>query len=310
MAITVESVTSFDDDFGTSLTFDMPTTKPDGDLYLFPMGKDDDQTGITVSGWTLPPNGFRQDAGTHSGYVFYRVGSSEPSSYTTSTWSGTEPVGGCVIRISGAGTPTVLGANANSSSCTAPAKAVAGSSKVIRVFIIEDDNPGNNPPSGHTNLITPQYFGSGTQNVFMAICESDTLGDTAAATWGGSYSNNWVAFTIEVPASSGNVFADIRGDIQDAIVSAVNEATGLNARKDTILPIANIVRTNDNVVTCTFAADAGYVITANEPVSFNTPASAVKSNTSYPADNTFEIENTPDAPSAGGRKSPHPLGIL
>lgn len=205
MAVVLESITTIDyNSLSNSITVNMPVTRPDGDLYVLFLGKDDNQEGITFTGWTQLD--YRADAGTHSGYIFYRIGSSEPASYTSSTWVDNEPAGGCVARFSGAGTPISQAANGNSASATAPAIAgAAATSMMVRMWAIEDDNPGNNPPTGHTTQEF-DHFGNGVdRDVFMAIATDGTLGATDAAVWGGSYGNNWVAFTLEIPVAPGAV---------------------------------------------------------------------------------------------------------
>ena len=293
MALTRESVTTTASSYGTSYTFNMPSTRPDGDMFIVFIAKDDDQD-ITISGWTELAS--PSDAGTHRCYAFYRLGSSEPASYTTNTWTGTEPVQAWVVRYSDAGTPIASGANANSASCTAPALASA-SGEVIRFWTIEDDNAGSNTPSGHTDIITPTYFGVGSQDVFAALAVSDTAGDTTASTYGGTYFDNWAAITVAVPENTGGTaFADIRTDIRDGFVASTDETNGWNDSLTDIITVGNIVRTSSTVVTVTLAADATYNISAEEEITVTVPASAVTGGQAIVATPTFTVSEAQGGP--------------
>ena len=61
-------------------TFNMPATRPDGDLYLLFLAVDGDPKIITFTGWTQLVT--TADEGTVGVAVFWRIGSSEPASYT------------------------------------------------------------------------------------------------------------------------------------------------------------------------------------------------------------------------------------
>jgi hypothetical protein len=75
----IESVTYTADDADTTPDFDMPATRPDGDLYVVLLGT----TGTavpTLADWTLIEAGGGATAGGAC-YAGFRVGSSEPASY-------------------------------------------------------------------------------------------------------------------------------------------------------------------------------------------------------------------------------------
>lgn len=92
----------------TTLTVDMPATRPDGDLYLFVAGKDggDDFTGIDAS-WTEIHS--LDNAANHRLHAWFKIGSGEPASYALTTDS--QESWGIVIRISA--TAGTLGINAD-----------------------------------------------------------------------------------------------------------------------------------------------------------------------------------------------------
>ena len=207
MALVHESTTTPDRDYGAGITFSMPSTRPDGDLYIVCIAKDDDQT-VTHTGWTEID--IQSNGGTWSTAAYYRVGSSEPSTYDF-TWTGNETAIATVLRFSGStNLPVGNGSNANSSTMTCPALTTTpdSASIIVRVFGIEDDNPGSNPPADHTE-VAQDYYDVGGQGVFFSVCTDDTLGATDAASYGGTYSDNWGAISIEVPAGAGNVDDDL-----------------------------------------------------------------------------------------------------
>ena len=200
MALVHESTTTPDATFAAGVTFNMPATRPDDDLFIACLVKDDIQE-ITYTGWTRLD--IEENASTHHVSAYYRVGSSEPATYNF-TWTGSEPCVVSVLRFSGStNVPVGNGSNANSSSCTAPALSTtpASDSIIVRLFGIEDDNPGSNPPSGHTE-VAQVWDNNGGQDLFFSVCTSDTLGDAGAATYGGTYADNWGAISIEIPAAA------------------------------------------------------------------------------------------------------------
>lgn len=285
--VAYESIT-VNNGYGTQATANMPSTRPDGDNYTLILIKDDDQT-VTFSGWTQ--RGVQADAGTFSLTVYDRVGSSEPSSYSSNTWSGSETWRAIVVRVSDTLTPIVQGAHANSSSVTAPAISGALSgSLILRAFGQENEDRGNNPPSGHTTRSEGES-GTDPQQVWYAVATDDTAGATDAATWGGSGSDNWAAVTIEYQDAGGGapVFADIRQDIIDGITSAQSEATGWNAEVRDNLAVTDVVRTSDTVVTITLPASASYQIGADETIEVTIPASALDANEALIATPTFGV---------------------
>lgn len=104
------------------------------------------------------------------------------------------------------------------------------------------------------------------------------------------YNDTWVP--------SGTSFNNQRQAIIDGLTASTNQTLGWNnIIRDTELAVADVVRTNDFVVTITLPAASGYAITQAETIQPVIPAAALTlSNSSLNTGSTFKIE--PDAPSA------------
>jgi hypothetical protein len=89
----------------TTLSFDMPATRPDNDLYIVLIGKDDDPT-FSLTGWTQIQSGNGSSSDFIRFKAFYRIGSSEPASYSTTIDS--ETYIAVVFRITGADTSSPI----------------------------------------------------------------------------------------------------------------------------------------------------------------------------------------------------------
>jgi hypothetical protein len=122
-----------------------------------------------------------------------------------------------------------------------------------------------------------------TGTVTTAV-ESDivTGGETIILTLTNS---TWVA--------SGAVFNAIRDDIIAGMDSAQNEAGGWDAKykAEAATYVADVVRTNDTVVTVTMSALAAYSITANETITVTVPTAALVTTAALVASPTFVITN-------------------
>ena len=109
---------------------------------------------------------------------------------------------------------------------------------------------------------------------------------------GGTTANSWTSVTMALRPAATTPFADARAAMRDGLVSAQSEAAGFNARRSTIIPLANIARTSDTVCTITFAADAGYDITAQEVITDTIPGSILTGGSPIVATPTFTIDPT------------------
>jgi hypothetical protein len=106
----------------------------------------------------------------------------------------------------------------------------------------------------------------------------------------GTTANSWACVTLAIRPAPTTPFDDARAALRSGVDSAQSEATGFDALRDTILPLGNIVRTSDTVVTMTFAAAATYNITAQEVVTDTIPASALQAGPAIVASPTFTID--------------------
>lgn len=91
-------------------------------------------------------------------------------------------------------------------------------------------------------------------------------------------------------ATAGATFDAQRQNILNGLVSAQAEGTGWNAVVPTGIPVGNVVRTSNTVVTITFPALPGYDITANETVQITVPASAIASAGAHVAPQLLTIQ--------------------
>lgn len=102
---------------------------------------------------------------------------------------------------------------------------------------------------------------------------------------------------ITIPSPSFPLaFDSVRRSIIDGIVSAQSEGSGWNAQKANI-PVTDVVRTSDTVVTITLSALGSYDISATETLTVTVPRNALVTGPEIIATPTFEIE--PDAGVSG-----------
>ena len=89
-------------------------------------------------------------------------------------------------------------------------------------------------------------------------------------------------------------FAAQRGAIIAGLVSAQAEANGWNNVVQAGIPLGNVVRTSNTVVTITLPALAGYDITAQETITVTVPATALaQSSIAIAAIPTFDVTVSP-----------------
>ena len=84
-----------------------------------------------------------------------------------------------------------------------------------------------------------------------------------------------LTLTGDTWVTAGATFDAQRQNIIDGMVSAGAEAHGWNNEVKATIPVTDVVRTNDTVVTVTLTACSGYFITANETITVTVPATAV-----------------------------------
>jgi hypothetical protein len=86
------------------------------------------------------------------------------------------------------------------------------------------------------------------------------------------------------------LFADARQAIINGMDSAQSEATGWDAEVKARIPVTDVVRTSDTIVTVTLSAEAAYNITAQETITVVIPAVALTGGTALTASPTFTID--------------------
>lgn len=121
---------------------------------------------------------------------------------------------------------------------------------------------------------------SGT--VTASIVETDITagGKTIILTMAGG--DTWVA--------AGATFDAQRQNIINGLTAASSPANGWNNEVKAKIPVTDVVRTNNTVVTITLSAEAGYNISAQETITATIPATALTIGTSVVASPTFTID--------------------
>lgn len=84
-------------------------------------------------------------------------------------------------------------------------------------------------------------------------------------------------------------FASVRQAIINGLLSGGSETNGWNNEVRAKIPVTDVVRTSDTVVTITLSAESGYDIAANETITATIPAEAVDWDVEIVASPTFTI---------------------
>lgn len=125
--------------------------------------------------------------------------------------------------------------------------------------------------------------------------------DAAALTGGGTdtTSDSWASVVWALRPATDNIYDDTRDELRDGCDSDLSEGTGWDALKSTTMPVANVVRTSNTVVTITLAAAGSYNITALETITCIIPAAILNGGGAITATPTFTI-------ATGGGGAPPP----
>ena len=192
--------TQYTNDF----TVNMPSVRPDGDLYIAQIAIDVDTTFSTIpSGWTEIENDIRDGPGSDVRFASYwKIGSSEPATYIWSSYLSVLWIG-AIHRISGFDlnnpihTSNVLtGMSANP---TAPSvNTTIDDCLILRMFGADNDRT------------VPTYWPSGTTPIFQedlgfnsvmsaaAYHNQSLAGSTGTAQFTMEMNEKWVAITIAI----------------------------------------------------------------------------------------------------------------
>jgi len=228
--------------------------------------------GTPETQFVLSGTGAVQDAGAYTVHVFRGVDSGTPLDVAAVTAGNT----GTRVVNPGAITPSTAGA------WLFIAGAAAGGTGGNFTASYLTDFRATSSADNNDAMIGAGYYTGWTSGSY----------DPAAFGGGGTddAADSWTAVTVALRPSFTTPFADARSAIVSGIDSAQSEGTGWDARRSTIIPVANVVRTSDTVCTITFAADASYDITAQETVTVTIPAAALTGGVALVGTPTFTID--------------------
>lgn len=187
--VVIESITTTIKGLSTtSLRFDMPNERPDGDLYLLFIVKDDDpdftSTDPVSDGWTLIQEGTGNAATYLRTLAYYKVGSSEPLEYGPYTID-SETYIAVVYRLSGQNaTPLDTSAVTNHAPTTSPT-APSVTTTAANCLVFHAVGGSNDEASADPAAASPDqhvYFSiPATESINRATIENGESGAVALA---------------------------------------------------------------------------------------------------------------------------------
>jgi len=208
---TIESTTITKETEQTNdFVVNMPSARPDGELYIAQIAIDDDISFSTIpSGWMEIENGYRGGLGPDVRFATYwKIGSSEPATYT---WSSSLSVLwiGAIHRISGFDLNNPIHASdvstGESANPTSPSvNTTIDNCLILRMFGADDDKAITDWPSGTTPIFQDDL---GFDSVMSAAAyHNQTLaGITGTAQFTMSAADRWVAITIAIKPEAENI---------------------------------------------------------------------------------------------------------
>lgn len=214
MAVVLESVTqTLVGTNDTTPTFNMPATRPDGNLYALAAACDGGIAALAFGGVLSDLTNSTAAEGTVGAKVMYTIGASEPASYTGSGDS--EEYVFHLLRFSGMRTDADmfnngLGTAGTGASTTAVAPTDTpdfDGGMTIRLWGIDTDAPTGSAPAGHDNFNGSSSSAGGAGSAYGGIArQTATTTATVAvgtATMGGTYDDGWggVTFIVNVAVS-------------------------------------------------------------------------------------------------------------
>lgn len=145
-------------------------------------------------------------------------------------------------------------------------------------FITSEDTSGTKDP--YLDVTVSASTSAALSGTVTTATETDIVngGKTVVLTLTG---DTWV--------TTGATFDAQRQNIINGIDSAQSEATGWDAEVKAKIPVTDVVRTSDTVVTITLSAEAAYNITATETITATIPATALTGNAQIVASPTFQV---------------------
>lgn len=182
----------------------MPSVRPDGDLYIAQITIDIDTTISTIpSGWTEIEDGIQNGPGPDVRFATYwKIGSSEPVTYTWSSSLSTRWIG-AIHRISGFDLNNPIHASEVSTGMSAnptvpSVTTTIDNCLILRMFGADDDRTVSTYwPSG-TTPIFQEDLGSGSIISAAAYHNQTLAGSTGTAQFTMETIDRWVAITIAI----------------------------------------------------------------------------------------------------------------
>lgn len=203
----------------TNFIVNMPSYRPDGDLYIAQIAMDDDTPLTTVPpGWNLIENGYRGSFGEDVRLATYwKIGNSEPSSYTWGVSYGYYEIWiGVIYRINSFDTNNPIHQSALttgvSSNPTAPSIITTiDDCLVLQMFASDDDWSVSGWPSGTVPLFQ-NNAGYNTLTSATAAFNKTAAGSTGSGTFTIPSSEKWVGISIAIaplPDSTPPTYSDL-----------------------------------------------------------------------------------------------------
>ena len=201
---TIESTTiTKETQYSDNFVVDMPSFRPDGDLYIAQIAMDDDEAfNLVPSGWTEIENEFRGGQGPDVRFATYwKIGSLEPATYTWGC-SSTRLWIGAIHRIIDFDPDTPIHKSNISTGedkyPTAPTVTTTiDDCLILRMFGADDDKTVTGWPSGSTSIFQDDC---GADSVISAAAyhNQSLAGSTGTGQFTMTWIDRWVAITIAI----------------------------------------------------------------------------------------------------------------
>jgi hypothetical protein len=205
--VTLESTTISKETGGSSnFVVSMPSTRPDGDLYLAQIAQEGGASINSIpSGWTEITDSDR--LGSVRFATYWKIGSSEPATYTWGADSSRKWLG-AVHRISGINTGSPINASGdkggNNSRPTAPTvTTTVDNCLVLRMYGAEGDEQKASYWPGGTTAIFQDGEGGGTVVSAAAYEYAVSASSTGTGVFSMNGNKKWVAVTVAIAPGAG-----------------------------------------------------------------------------------------------------------
>ena len=293
----------------TSFSITLPTTQTDDILILefAHRGTGDGTIGgtsITTGGltWTLKHSQLFGSS-AFSGKTYWTRATGNHGGQTVTGASLTNSCAAILTQYRGAATSgdplsdaTIVGEeNASGDETQAEITTATNKAWVVLVVVNSPDLAVSTQSSTSPGTLTERAerlsTGGTDSSIAHASAEKVTAGATGALTWAqtNAASGSW-AYAIKPVVTI--PFADARAAIRDGLDSAQSESGGWDAKVKPNIPVGNIVRTSDTVVTITLQAQSDYNITAQETITATLPGTALANGIGVAATPTFTIDTS------------------